>query len=97
MRDVEVYLNSIYEIRKNKINNYSKYNSINNNNHWLIYKHFTHMYAVYVLQALSTPARIDLKLLNVQLNFICKNHQIYIQGYLNFAHALWLKHDYFRN
>jgi hypothetical protein len=97
MRDVEVSLNSIYEIRKNKITNYDKHNSINNNNHWLIYKHYTHVYAVYVLQALSTPARNELNLLNAQLNFICKNHQIYMEGYLNFAHAFRFKPDYFRN
>ena len=31
MRNVEVYLNSIYEIRKSKTSNYNKYNNINNN------------------------------------------------------------------
>lgn len=95
MRNVEVYLNSIYEIRKNKITNYNKYKKINNN-YWLIYNNYTYRYAVCVLQALSTSARTELNLLNTQLNQNCKNRQISMQGYLNFCACCSIKREYFR-
>lgn len=68
------------------LTDYNK-NNITKISHWEIYKHYTYSYAEYILQTLSTPARTGVNLLNTQLHHNCKNHQISMQGYLNFAHA----------